>query len=112
MPNNYYIREANHERKIIEEYNKLGFIGIRSAGSKGGRTKEHPSLIDLIVWNEEYFVLIASQHVPWNIQKQEWIWKTLKRPKNTYLIFRGQDYDGRETIEDGDELAIKYGWKK
>ena len=109
----YYQIEAEHERKIIRQYNDLGFEGIRSAGSKGAHSKEHKSLIDLVVWNKEIIVFIASQCVPWDVKKQKWIWESFKiRPPNSKMFFRGIDYYGREIIEDGDELAEREGWKR
>ena len=92
-----YHKERSHETYILNSYKKNGYHGTRSAGSKG--------IADLIVWNEHEIIFIASQRVKWDIRKQELIWRTILRPPNSFLKF----YAGSE-IEDGDELAAKYGW--
>jgi len=110
MPNYYYIREANHERAILKRYLDLGYLGVRSGGSKGAVGKSHPSLVDLVLWNKTEILFICSQSIPWRLDKQEFIWKLLIRPPNSRLLFIGAS-QGWETTEDGDELAKKYRWK-
>lgn len=97
MTSTSYIREANHERKIMHNYQKLGYQCTRAAGSHG--------LADVIAWNSNEIVFIASQSVEWDLKKIEAIWRTLIRPPNSLLKF----YTKTEIL-DGDELAAKHGW--
>ena len=97
-----YQRESIHERNINKRYEKLGFQYMRSAGSHG--------TADGVVWNNEQIIFWASQSVPWDIRKQELIWRSLLRPPNSLLMFFSFNKLGLEITEDADELAGKYGW--
>lgn len=116
----HYTIEAEHERRIMERYQKAGYETIRSAASKGASNKaapneedRHDSFVDIICWNEKEILLIASQHVPWQLKKQKWSYDIFKkrRPPNSKLLFIGI-YGYVERQDDADELAEKYGWEK
>jgi hypothetical protein len=97
-----YAKEADHERAIIDRYEKKGMQGTRSAGSHG--------IADGIVWDDKDIIFFASQRVPWDLRKQELIWRSLKRPPNSHLLFFSMDEHGYEKIEFGDDLAEMHGW--
>jgi len=77
--NKYYRRERLHEEKILNRYLKDGYQGIRAAGSKG--------VIDLIVWNKDNIIFIASQSVPFTRYRLQEIRYNCPLPLNSRLLF-------------------------
>ncbi len=101
MTQTSYMRESNHERKIMHDYQKLGYQCTRAAGSHG--------LADVICWNDKEVLFIASQSVEWSEKKMELLWRSFIRPPSSLLKFYSK-LNSKEVIEDADELAHKHNW--
>lgn len=78
-----YQRESNHERKIKYSWEEKGYDVMRSAGSHG--------YADLIAWNNNEVVLIASQSVPFIKYRMQEIRANLKLPPNGKLLYYWKD---------------------
>lgn len=78
MPTPYQL-EAAHERRQLKKGIRTGYQGVRSAGSRGK--------IDLVYWNMEELVLIASQRVPWHPNKMKDVIENSIIPPFGRLIF-------------------------
>jgi hypothetical protein len=79
MPNEFYIRAASQERTILEKWRRMGYDGVRAAGSHG---------IDVTVWNENEFIFnchkLPEQY--WHPNEMEEVLK-MKRPPNSKVYF-------------------------
>jgi hypothetical protein len=91
-----YQQEADHERAILQRYEKAGFQTMRSAGSKGW--------VDGIAWTTIMVIFICSRHS--KVKMLDEIWpeqdrinylKNIVIPTNGCVVFFGKGLNGEKT---------------
>ncbi len=91
MPNREYVKGRTFEYKIIADLKKLGYVSVRSAGSKG----DHK--IDIVALTPGMPIMLIQAKVNGKISKVEWdaLYMLSRTVANTVPVVASNGPNGR-----------------